>query len=71
MTTVATFPQQARKPGRPKLGDYTLKCTIPKAALAVLIARETATGKYRTELASRIICEWASKETGKSIRLYH
>jgi len=38
--------------------------------MEVIIAREQCTNVYRTRIAANVLCEWASRTTGKNIRPY-
>jgi hypothetical protein len=53
--------------GRPRVDSCRIECNVPRTVMQILIAREQQSGIYRTRLACRILCEWASRETGKSI----
>ena len=48
-----------------------MEITVPKAVMDVLLARERVTNVYRTRIASNILCRWASRETGKTVRAYN
>jgi hypothetical protein len=39
--------------------------------LQVLVQREAETNVYRTRIAANVLCQWASRESGKSIAPYH
>lgn len=56
--------------GRPRVGDYRLECTVPRAVMDLLIQRETSGHGYRSAIARNVLCEWASRTTGKNIRPY-
>jgi hypothetical protein len=60
-----------RRPGRPRLGDVRIEITVPKAVLDVLMAREQQTNVYRTRVACNVLCNWASRETGRKITAYN
>lgn len=55
----------------PRLGSVRIEVTVPKAVLDVLMARERVTNVYRTRIASNVLCRWASRETGKTVRAYN
>jgi hypothetical protein len=71
MTAMATFPQQRRARGRPKLGDVRFNVIVPKDAWAAILRQEKESGTYRTRIAANIICTWATKEAGWKITPYH
>ena len=48
-----------------------IEVTVPKAVVDALIARERVTNVYRTRIASNVLCQWASRETGKMVRSYN
>jgi hypothetical protein len=48
-----------------------MEITVPKAVMDVLMAREQQTNVYRTRIASEVLCRWASRETGKTVRAYN
>ena len=56
--------------GRPRVGDCRLEMIVPRAVMEVIIAREQCTNVYRTRIAANVLCEWASRTTGKNIRPY-
>jgi hypothetical protein len=64
-TAKSQAPRRGR--GRPSLGDYRLQAVLPQAVLDELKKREAATGVYHTRVAARVLCEWASKESGRYI----
>jgi hypothetical protein len=61
-----------RGPGRPRVGDnMRIEITVPRAVVDLLMERERATSVYRTRIASNVLCQWASRETGKIVRSYN
>lgn len=60
-----------RRPvGRPRVGDCRIEFTIPRAVMQALIDREEKTKVYRTRLAANVLCDWASRTTGRAIQAY-
>jgi hypothetical protein len=57
--------------GQPKLGDARLQCTVPQRVMQMLIQRENEIHIYRTRVAARVLCRWASAKSGKEIAPYH
>jgi hypothetical protein len=47
----------ARGRGRPRLGEYRVECTVPRAVLDELLRREQATGQYRSRICADILCD--------------
>ena len=64
------FQQQKRGRGRPRVGDCRIETVIPREVMALLIQREEQGRGYRTRIAANILCEWASRQTGRSITAY-
>jgi hypothetical protein len=60
--------QSQRGRGRPKVGDCRIETVVPQRVMELLIQREQEGAGYRTRIAANILCEWASKQTGKKIR---
>jgi len=56
---------------QPPKRSVRIEITVPKAVLDVLMARERETNVYRTRIASNVLCNWASSETGKVVRAYN
>jgi hypothetical protein len=48
-----------------------IEITVPKAVVDLLLEREAATNVYRTRIAAEVLCQWASRETGKVVRTYN
>jgi hypothetical protein len=44
---------------------------VPREVYALLIKREAETNVYRTRIAARVLCEWASRTSGKSFGAYN
>ena len=65
--------QQARGRGRPRLPYATVRieCMVPEDVMKLLLQREQEGQGYRTRIAARVLCEWASKTTGKPIGAYN
>jgi hypothetical protein len=59
-----------RRPGRPRFGDVRIEITVPRAVIDLLLERERVTNVYRTRIAADVLCQWASRETGKIVRSY-
>ena len=59
------------KGGRPRVGDCRVECVVPRQVMELLITRERMGNGYRTRIAARVLCEWASRETGKPIKAYN
>ncbi len=53
--------QQVRTRGRPRLDNVRIECSVPRRVLQLLIKREREGHGYRTRIAARVLCEWASK----------
>ena len=61
-----------RRPrGRPRVGDCRVECVVPREVMALLLQREAETNTYRTRIAANVLCEWASRVTGKNINTYN
>jgi len=56
--------------GRPRVGDCRIEVTVPRAVFELLLERERVTDIYRTRIAADVLCQWASRETGKIVRSY-
>jgi len=59
-----------QRKGRPRVGDVRIEITVPRAVFDLLLARENITNVYRTRIAADVLCQWASRETGKLVRSY-
>ena len=61
------------KGGRPRLPqpNIRIECMVPKEVMELLISRERQGHGYRTRIAARVLCNWASHETGKPIASYN
>ena len=57
--------------GRPRVGDARIEITVPRAVIELLLERERVTNIYRTRIAADVLCQWASRETGKMVRSYN
>jgi len=57
--------------GRPRVGDARIEITVPRAVFDLLLERERVTDVYRTRIAADVLCQWASRETGKIVRAYN
>jgi hypothetical protein len=44
---------------------------VPQEVMRLLIQREREGQGYRTRIAARILCEWASRTTGKPLSAYN
>lgn len=60
-----------RPVGRPRVGDQRIEITVPRAVVDLLLERERVTNVYRTRIAADVLCQWASRETGKIVRAYN
>lgn len=48
---------RGRPKGRPRVGDWRLETTLPRAVLDELLRREQQSGVYRTRIAAQILCD--------------
>jgi hypothetical protein len=60
-----------RPVGRPRVGDVRIELVVPKAVMDLILERERVTNVYRTRIAANVLCQWASRETGKVVRAYN
>jgi hypothetical protein len=67
LTKATTQSQQQRGRGRPRSDTCRIECSVPRTVLQLLIQREREGHGYRTRIAARILCTWASRETGQNI----
>jgi len=57
--------------GRPRVDTVRVECNVPREVMQLLIQREAETNVYRTRIAANVLCEWASRTTGRSINSYN
>jgi hypothetical protein len=60
-----------RRRGRPRTDNVRIECMVPKEVMRLLVQREQAGQGYRTRIAANVLCQWASRETGKPISAYN